>query len=158
MFSWGELFSTFMARKIMGAKPSCRSPGWGGCPFFYALHIPNGVLFPPPFPAPSRQIFRQSGQKRAKVNDFLVVLGVFSGFSETENGKNKDLFYFRGLQALPWWLSIGGGGRAHWVQVGRASRVSDSLLVCSAPFSLPFVLSVAFAFLQYPRNMPLFAF
>ena len=34
------------------------------------------------------------------MNKFLGVLGVFSGFSETRRGKNKNLFYFRGFRGL----------------------------------------------------------
>ena len=92
-----RLFSVFLVRKIMGAKGSWRSPnGGGGCPFSYALHIANWLLFYPPFRLPflpsSWQIFRQTGQKGAKVNFSLVVVGVFSGKSETATGKN--LIYF----------------------------------------------------------------
>ena len=53
-----------------------------------------------------------------------MCLGVFSGFSETENGKSKYIFGFRGLQGLPVWLSLGGGGRVHWVQVVQAFEAS----------------------------------
>ena len=42
---------------------------------------------------PSCQIFRQTGQKGAKVNDFLGALGVFSGFSETERDKNQTFIW-----------------------------------------------------------------
>ena len=87
-----RLFSVFLVRKIMGAKHSCRSPNGGGYPFLYALHIANGVLFHPPFLPSSCQIFRQTGQKVAKVNKILRVLGVFSVFWETERG--KILIYF----------------------------------------------------------------
>ena len=85
----------------------------GGCPLLYALHIAKGHLFASgyfqspatsgihlldapcscslspasPLLLPSWQIFRQSGQNRAKVNKFLVWLGVFSGFWETTKGK-----------------------------------------------------------------------
>lgn len=54
--------------------------------------------------------FRQKG---AKVNDFLGVLGVFSGIWETENGKNKDIFYFRGFRGAAFILFCGGGGGVH---------------------------------------------
>ena len=76
-----RLFSVFLVRKIMGAKGSCRSPNGGGCPFSYALHTANEVLFPPTAPSlfflQSCQIFRQTGQKVAKMNFFLLAF-VFS--------------------------------------------------------------------------------
>lgn len=40
MFSWGELFSTFMVRKIMGMKDLCRSANRGGVSLFYAGSLP----------------------------------------------------------------------------------------------------------------------
>ena len=83
-----RLFSVFLVRKIMGAKGSCRSLNGGGCPFSYALRTSSGLLLSCSLSClPSRQIFRQSGQKGAKVNKFLEWLGVFSGKSETQGGK-----------------------------------------------------------------------
>ena len=51
-----------------------------------------GIPFPLPFLLSSWQIFRQTGQKRAKVNFSLVAVGVFSGYSETRRG--EILIYF----------------------------------------------------------------
>ena len=51
------------------------------------------------------------------MNKFLVCFGVFSGFSETERGKNKNLFYFRGFRGAAFILFCGGGGRAHLGQL-----------------------------------------
>ena len=62
-----------------------------------------------------------TGAKGAKINYFLGCFGVFSGFSETRKDKNKDIFYFEGLQGLPLWLSLCGGGGVHWVQVVGAA-------------------------------------
>ena len=56
----------------------------------------------------------------AKVNKILRVLGVFSGFSETTRGENKNLFYFRGFRGAAFILFCGGGGGVHWVQVVQA--------------------------------------
>lgn len=82
--------------------------------------------------------FRQKG---AKVNDFLGVLGVFSGKSETEKGKNKNLFYFRGFRGAAFILFCGGGGGVHWWQVAQGAGAQDlpevgfgPLVVCSLPF------------------------
>ena len=58
--------------------------------------------------------FRQKG---AKVNKFLRVLGVFSGKSETEKGKNEILFYFWGFRGAAFILFCGGGGGVHLGQV-----------------------------------------
>ena len=91
--------------------------GGGVSLFVCSPHIKQASPFLLPFLLQSWQIFSQSGQKGAKVNKFLRVLGVFSGKSETKNGKNKDIFYFWGLQGLPVWPSLWGGGGVHWVQV-----------------------------------------
>ena len=59
------------------------------------------------------------------MNFSLVVVGVFSGKSETRRGENKDLFYFRGFRGASFVLFCGGGGGVHWVQV-----VGELLLFC----------------------------
>ena len=75
----------------MGVKSTCRSPNrGGGCPFLYALsaYSKGASVLPSPSTALNFQTiganFRQKG---AKVNDFLGVLGVLSGKSETKKGK-----------------------------------------------------------------------
>ena len=80
----------------MGAKHSFRFPNGGGVPSFMPfLHIAKGA-FVLPFSSSPVDNFQPIGanfrQKGAKVNDFLGALGVFSGKSETETGKN--LIYF----------------------------------------------------------------
>lgn len=121
MFSWGELFSTFMARKIMGVKGTCRSANGGGVPsFMLPFIIAKGL--PSCLPSSSLVVnfqaiganFQQNG---AKVRFFLVCLGVFSGKSETKKGKNKNLFCFRGFCGAAFILFCGGGGGVHWWQV-----------------------------------------
>ena len=83
----------------------------GGVPFCMLLGCSPGApqvlpecSFPPPFPAPIVANFQAIGahfrQKGAKVRFSLVCFGVFSGKSETENGKNKDIFYFRAFVVL----------------------------------------------------------
>ena len=44
MFSWGELFSTFLVRKIMRVEGTCCSANGGGGHFLQALHI-AGIPF-----------------------------------------------------------------------------------------------------------------
>lgn len=121
MFSWGELFSTFMARKIMRAKHSFRTPNrGGGCLFLYALYIASGALFHPasrvPFPLSSWQIFRQSGQKL----DFICSLWCFLGILGDRKRQNLRYILISGLSwccfhPLLWWrwscpLGAGGAG------------------------------------------------
>lgn len=69
-------------------------------------------------------------QKVAKVNNFLGVLGVFSGKSETKKGKSEIYFGF----GLSWWLSLWGGGGVHWVHVVRSCSLSLGVF---RPFALP---------------------
>ena len=88
---WGELFSTFLVRKIMRAKGSCRSPNGGVSLFVCSPHIKPAFYFILLSCSlsclQSWQIFKQSGQNRAKMNFSLVVVGVFSGKSETRRGE-----------------------------------------------------------------------
>ena len=87
----------------MGAKHSFRSPNGGGALFVCYLYSKRHSFAPSCLPSSSPNVNFQSiganfRQKGAKVNDFLGVLGVFSGKSETKKGKNKNLFYFRGFR------------------------------------------------------------
>ena len=80
-----------MARKIMGVDSFFHPKIGGGCPSFMPfLHIAKG--HPSCLPSSSLVVNFQSiganfRQNRAKVNNFLVCFGVFSGFSETKKGK-----------------------------------------------------------------------
>ena len=101
MFSWGELFSTFMARKIMGAKHSCRSVNGGGVPSFMPfLHIANG--FRPACLDPLRMsIFSLSGQifgKTGQKLDFLWWSLVFSRENRRQQGAKSKHIFGKGLQ------------------------------------------------------------
>ena len=70
----------------MGAKHSFRSPNGGGIPFLYAPHISSRLpLSSLPFLLSSWQIFRQNGQKWAKVNFFLLAF-VFSRENRRQQG------------------------------------------------------------------------
>ena len=91
MFSWGELFSTFMARKIMGVEGTCRSGNRGGYPFLYALHIAKGapsLLLRTP---PQGQKGIKSGQKGQKL-DFICSLLCFLGKIGDNKGQKPNIF------------------------------------------------------------------
>ena len=68
------------------------------------------------------------------MNFYLVCFGVLSGKSETEKGKNKFLFYFRGFRGAAFILFCGGGGGVHWVQVVQGARASGVLWCVFRPF------------------------
>ena len=91
-----RLFAVFLVRKIMGVKGFFRPQTGGGCPFLHALYISNRHISTPAslgvLHHPTRSKRHRSGQNRAKVNFFLVCLGVFSGFSETERGETLRYF------------------------------------------------------------------
>ena len=73
----------------------------------------------------------------AKVNFSLVCLGVFSGKSETKNGKSEIYFGFEDCRASVVALSLGGGG-VHRVQAVRSCSLSLGVF---RPFALPLSLS-----------------
>ena len=83
----------------------------------------------------------ETGQKGAKVNKFLVCFGVFSGKSETKNGKNKEIFYFWGFRGAAFILFYGGGGRVHWWQVVQGAGAFVVLSWC-VPSLSPCLLSL----------------
>ena len=95
MFSWGELFSTFMARKIMGIKGTCRPGNRGGCPLSYAHYI-AGIPFCPlvfPFPAYHQGKKHQKQGKTGQKLEFIWCALVFSReFAIPEVAKSKDIF------------------------------------------------------------------
>ena len=74
----------------MGVKGTCRSANGGGGSFCMLAIYQTGIhslLLPDSSGTPQGQKGIESGQKGSKVNNFLGVLGVFSGISETTNGK-----------------------------------------------------------------------
>ena len=91
-----RLFSVFLVRKIMRAKHSFRFPNGGGCPFLFAFSAYSKRAFVLPFSSSPVDNFQPIGanfrQKGAKMNFSLVVVGVFSGKSETTIG--EILIYF----------------------------------------------------------------
>ena len=140
MFSWGELFSTFLVRKIMGAKGSCRSPDGGGVPFCMLSTYQTSPLFHPPFQLSSWQIFRQSwqifrqsGKNRQKWINFWGCLVFYREFRRQERAKIKDILksgYKVGARwcvpCLPFIVSTGP-------EVRRLSRLQDLPWVGSCP-------------------------
>lgn len=142
-------------------------PKWGGVSLFVcSLHSERGSIssgFLSPFPALIVANFQTIGanfqQKGAKVRFYLVCFGVFSGKSETENGKNKDIFYFRGFRGAAFILFCGGGGRVHWVQVVLGAGASGPARCWrwSSGGALPAVWSLSrFALVGLLANMALF--
>ena len=105
---------------------------------FHSLLLPE---------SPALQKVIESGQKGSKVNKFLVCFGVFSGKSETKNGKSEIYFGFGAFVVLlsssfvvavvvstecRWWCPPSAGGRLLWLV----------LLSCRVPRLLPaFLLS-----------------
>ena len=102
----------------------------GGVPFCMLPDAPGCSRSPLPFLPPSCQIFRQTVQKGAKVNFYLMCFCVLSGFSETRRGKNEILFYFWGFRGAAFILFCGGGGGVHWVQVVGVQGLPVSCGVC----------------------------
>ena len=115
----------------MGMKGTCRSGNRGGVSLVLCSLCSRQSPFVPwsfPFPPIIRA---KQPPKVVKVIFYLVRFGVFSGFSETKNGKNKNLFYFRGFCGAAFILFCGGGGRVHRVQVVRLSGLSAPFVACS---------------------------
>lgn len=85
------------------------------------------------------------------MNKFLGVLGVFSGIWETKNGKSEIYFGFEGLQGLPLWLSIWGGGGVHWegFEAQDLPEVALVLWSCVPAFLSAFSLCLWCVMLEY---------
>lgn len=127
----------------MGMKCTCRSVNGGGVPsFMLLLHIAGHPLSASTFILSCRQFSAYRGKfsaKRGKIKYLFACFCLTLGKSETKNGKNKDIFYFRGLQGLPLWLSIWGGGGVHWAKVVQGAGASGVLSWCVPPFCPAFV-------------------
>ena len=87
-----------------------------------------------------------------------MCFGVFSGIWETENDKNKNLFYFRGFCGAAFVLFCGGGGGVHLGMWSRnscyfadVSKIGQDSAGRSA-----FCLLHRFVFGALYLNMPLF--
>ena len=129
----------------------------GGCPSFMPfLHIARG--HPSCLPSSSLVVNFQSiganfQQNRSKVNFSLVCFGVFSGKSETKNGKSEIYFGFGAFVVLlsssfvvavvvstcgRWWCPPSAGGRLLWLVLlsCRVPRLLSAFLLCFT--ALPF--------------------
>ena len=142
----GELFSIFMARKIMGVKGSCRSANRGGCPLLYALYISNRLSFASAswLRQPSQgQKGIESGQKVAKVNIYLLGFVSPREFRRQQTAKFKIYLNFEGAGASVVALSLG-----QWwcllVQVVQGAGASGVLRCVFRPFLPAFALFPAF--------------
>ena len=128
------------------------------------LHIARGL----PSCRPSSSLvvnFQPIGanfrQKVAKVNNFLGVLGVFSGKSETKKGKSEIYFGFGAFVVLLSSSFVVAVVVSTGPEVGRLSMLQDlpevgsgPLVVCSMPFVRLSALPYCFAF----QICPYFAF
>lgn len=93
MFSWGELFSTFLVRKIMGVEGTCRSANGGGCPFLQALYISNRHLFTPSTPRVlHHSTISKRYRNRSKVNIYLLDFVSPPRIWRQRKAKSKHLF------------------------------------------------------------------
>ena len=110
---------------------------WGGWLFLYARYISNRLSF-----ASASGLLQHSTRskghriraKRVKMNNFLVCLGVFSGISETKNGKSEIYFGFGAFVVLlssSFVVAVVVSTECRWC------APAPSLWVCSVPFSLP---------------------
>ena len=154
----GELFSVFSVRKIMRVRGTCRSANRGGWLFYALSAYSKGLPSCPPSSSPVvnfQPIGANFRQKVAKVNNFLVRFGVFSGKSETKNGKSEIYFGFGAFVVL---LSS-SFVVAVVVSTGcRWCAPAPSLWVCSVPFLPAFALFPAFLSRFAFRICPYLAF
>ena len=133
-------------------------------PAFYLatsrVRLPSPLLFQHSFACYSLSfatpwVFRHSTRtkrhrnraKRGKNKHLFACFGLTSGKSETERGKNLRYFWKRGGKTAESVSGLSAFWCVHWVQVVQAlwalrtcqSAGSCPLVVCSLPFSLPFV-------------------
>lgn len=154
MFSWGELFSTFLARKIMGVEGSCRAPNGGGCPF---CMLPGCPGCPGCSLLPSWQIFRQSGQifgKKWQKLTFICLAWCFLGKIGDNKGQKSNIFWKVDTMRV-----LGGALLVCLLAcpLVAGGRLSGVVLCFRAVFP-PFCPLCCFALVVLLANMPLFAF
>ena len=118
----------------MGVKGTCRSANGGGVPFCMLAIYQTGIhslLLTDSSGTPQGQKGTESGQKVAKVNNFLGVLGVFSGKSETKRGKSEIYFGFEAsvvaLHLWRWWCPPSAGGALLLLLFGCVPSLSPCL-------------------------------
>ena len=119
MFSWGELFSTFLVRKIMGMKGTCRSANGGGVPFYMLpFSISKHPFCPPSFHSLRHQFSTKETQKWQKLYFIWCGLVFSREFGRQETAKFKIYLIFEGCRASVvalslgrWWCPLVAGGR-----------------------------------------------
>ena len=140
----------------MRAKHSFCSPNRGGVPSFMpSLHIAKGLppaFLSPPSLLPSWRIFKQTGQKGAKMNFSCLILS-YLGKIGYRNSQNTNIFLKCGCRWWGWCSSRGGVSSCPLVQVCRLFVACPLLWWCVPSFRplscfAPDVLGL---------NMPLFA-
>ena len=125
-------------RKIMGVEGACRSPNGGGV-LCCMLSIYSRTPSPPPvfILLPSCQIFRQTGQKGAKINISLVGFVLPPRNRRPKTAKTKIYFTF-GVVGLPVVALHLGRWSCPLVQACRLQDQqgvsSGPLVVCSLPY------------------------
>ena len=177
MVSWGELFSTFLVRKIMRVEGTCRSANGGGslfagspniltpfCPLCLhllpALSLPSLML--PAFLPSIVANFQTIRAKQGKMNFSLVCFGVFSGIWETARSEILIYFWKQGRKTgaevvgcLPFGVPTGcrwSGGSCYFADVSKigqypAGRSAFCPLYRFVPGALPTNMAY-FAFLR----------
>ena len=120
MFSWGELFSTFLVRKIMGVEGSCRSANGGGVsPFVCSSAAPFLLLSSLPFLLHRVKFSDEQGKKWQKL-DFIWCGLVFSrDFGRPKRAKIKHILESGRNEGARWWAFVPEFHRVHlWQVVG----------------------------------------
>ena len=132
MFSWGELFSTFMVRKIMGIKGTCRSANRGG-PFCMLPNSKGAFILPALHKGKRASNQGKIGQKL----DFICSLWCFLGDFGDRKRQKPNIF-----------LKCGAG-------VGLVVRCLSALIACPLGRSLQ---AVSISFGVFPAFCPLYCF
>ena len=131
MVSWGELFSTFLVRKIMGVEGTCRSGNRGGCPLSYTHHI-VGIPFCPlvfPFPAYHQGKKHQKQGKTGQKLYFIWCALVFSRENRRQQGAETYIYFTFGCRRAS---RCGSLFRAVVVSTGAGFRGTLAILLTSS--------------------------
>ena len=123
----------------MGVEGTCRSANGGGVPFLYALYIPNRRPLSSSLPAPSWQIFRQSGQifgKNGQKLDFICSLWCFLGKIGDQKGQKPNIFLKCGCK-----VGAGCGSVCLTFGVSTGCRLASVRGLSSLSWCVPSLLS-----------------